>query len=430
MQPQHKIAAGLLGIVMSLLAPAALAELLSEDSAVQAQYMEVQRNSEVYSLIGEHVIPVGEVKKGQLIQMLPADAEYYELKFGYGTGFIDKDDVRAISKTRKVKDDLGDLNKPLTNQNLITQRAINVYTAADNKSEIFGVLEENLRYPIIGKLKDRLNNTWYEVNIGERLGFVSELDCEIDNGIPVLTYHHLLKNEENKRFRNTSTTTSDVAFSNQMTYLKQTGYDTISMYQLEAYLNNQINLPGKVVVLTFDDGLKSVYRYAYPVLKDYGFRATAFIISSRIKRHPQKWNPDSLQFMSISELKEIQDVFDVQSHTHFLHRTDGNRQPILLSRSLHNIEFDFEHSRRALEQFNPHVLYLSYPFGGYNQKAIQAAKDAGLHLAVTTVQGKVKPGDNPYTLKRLYILRTDSIPTMAERIANKSGALPGVTVTE
>jgi hypothetical protein len=49
---------------------------------------------------------------------------------------------------------------------------------------------------------------------------------------------------------------------------------------------------------------------------------------------------------------------------------------------------------------------------------------------VTTVQGKVKPGDNPYTLKRLYILRTDSIPTMAERIANKPGALPGVTVTE
>lgn len=430
MQPQHKIAAGLLGIIMSLLAPAALADLLSQDSAVQAEYMEVQRNSEVYSLIGEHVIPVGEVKKGQLLQMFPADAEYYELKFGHGIGFIDKDDVRAISKTRKVKDDLGDLNKPLTNQNLITQRAINVYTAADNKSEIFGVLEENLRYPIIGKLKDRLNNTWYEVNIGDRLGFVSDLDCEIDNGIPVLTYHHLLKNEENKRFRNTSTTTSDVAFSNQMTYLKQTGYDTISMYQLEAYLNNQINLPGKVVLLTFDDGLKSVYRYAYPVLKDYGFRATAFIISSRIKRHPQKWNPDSLQFMSISELKEIQDVFDVQSHTHFLHRTDGNRQPILLSRSLHNIEFDFEHSRRALEQFNPHVLYLSYPFGGYNQKAIQAAKDAGLHMAVTTVQGKVKPGDNPYTLKRLYILRTDSIPTMAERIANKSGALPGATVTE
>jgi len=423
MRLQIKIAAGLAGIFMSMLAPAAVANLLSQDGVVKPAYMEVKRDSEVYSLIGEQVIPAGEVKEGQLIQVFPADAEYYELKFGHGIGFIDKDDVASLGKARKVKDDLGELNKPLSNQNLITQKAINIYTDADNKSEIFGILEENLRYPIIGKLKDRLNNTWYEINVGERLGFVSELDCEIDNGIPVLTYHHLLKNDENKRFRHTSTTTSDVAFSNQMTYLKLAGYDTLSLYQLEAYLKNRINLPGKAVVLTFDDGLKSVYRYAYPVLKQYGFRATAFIISSRIKRQPQKWNPDSLQFMSVSELKEIQDVFDIQSHTHFLHRVDGYRKPILLSRSLHNIEFDFERSRRALSQFNPHVLYLSYPFGGYNQRAIQAAQDAGFRMAVTTVQGKVKPGDNPYTLKRLYILRTDSIQTMADRIANKPGTV-------
>ena len=52
-------------------------------------------------------------------------------------------------------------------------------------------------------------------------------------------------------------------------------------------------------------------------------------------------------------------------------------------------------ARRALSQFNPHVLYLSYPFGGYNQRAIRAAQDAGFHLAVTTVQGKVKPGITP-----------------------------------
>ncbi|VEA69919.1 Poly-beta-1,6-N-acetyl-D-glucosamine N-deacetylase precursor [Serratia rubidaea] len=341
-----KIAATLAGVLTSLLAPAASAGLVSADNALKSGYMEAKRDSEIYSLIGEQVIPVGEVKEGQLVQVFPADAEYYELKFGHGVGFIDKDDVERLNRAQaeKVKDPLGELNKPLTNQNLITRQAINVYTAADNKSEIFGILEENLRYPIIGRLKDRLNNTWYEINLGDRLGYVSELDCEVDNGIPVLTYHHLLKNDENKRFRHTSTTTSDVAFSNQMTYLKQAGYDTISLYQLEAYLKNRINLPGKAVVLTFDDGLKSVYRYAYPVLKQYGFRATAFIVSSRIKRHPQKWNPDSLQFMSISELKQLQDVFDIQSHTHFLHRIDGYKRPILLSRSLHNITFDFEHS--------------------------------------------------------------------------------------
>ncbi len=422
---KNRIAIGmLLGVVMSVMIPAAHADLLPDEAALTPRYMVVDRDSEIYSLVGDKVIPVGEIKEDQLLQVLPAAAEYYEFKFGNGTGFIDKDDLRNIKKERKNNDILGDLNKPLPNQNIIIKRETPVYLAADVDSEQFATLVDNLRYPIVGKLKDRLSNTWYQVNIGDRLGYISSADAEIDNGIPILTYHHMLRNEENKRFLNTSTTTSDVAFSNQMTYLKETGYDTISLYQLEGYLNNKINLPAKVVVLTFDDGLKSVNRYAYPILKEKGFRATAFIISSRIKRHPQKWNPDSLQFMSISELKEIQDVFDIQSHTHFLHRTDNNRNPILLSRSYHNIIFDFEHSRRALSQFNPHVIFLSYPFGGFNQTAIDAAKNAGFHLAVTTVRGKVKPGDNPFTLKRLYILRTDSIPTMAERIANEPGQVP------
>ena len=121
----------------------------------------------------------------------------------------------------------------------------------------------------------------------------------------MLTYHHILRDEENTRFRHTSTTTSVRAFTNQMTWLRDQGYTTLTLYQLEGYVRNKINLPARAVAITFDDGLKSVNRYAYPVLKQYGFHATAFIISSRIKRHPQKWDPKSLQFMSISELRQI-----------------------------------------------------------------------------------------------------------------------------
>jgi len=407
-----------LSIVISWLsAPVLAAE--TQSNSFTPVYMELTHDSDFFALVGEQVINAGELKRGQQIQVLPTLADYYEFTFGNGVGLVGKDNLKAISNKTKVSDSLGDLNKPPTNQNLITQRPVVVYSAADKQSEPLATLRDNLRYPIRAKLKDHLNTTWYEINLGDRLGYISDMDSEIDNGIPILTYHHLLKNSENKYFLHTSTTTSDVAFSNQMTYLKQAGYDTISLYQLEDYIDNKINLPGKVVVLTFDDGLKSVYRYAYPVLEHYQFRATAFIISSRIKRHPQKWNPDSLQFLSISELKKMQDVFDIQSHTHFLHRVDAERRPILLSRSFHNIEFDLEHSERALAPFNPHVRYLSYPFGGYNQRAINAAQSAGLKMAVTTVEGKVKPGDDKFRLKRLYILRTDSIPTMAARIANQ-----------
>lgn len=179
------------------------------------------------------------------------------------------------------------------------------------------MLADNLRYPVISKLKDRLNQTWYQIRIGGRLAYISALDAQEDNGIPVLTYHHILRDEENTRFRHTSTTTSVRAFSNQMARLQDRGYTTLTMYQLEGYVRNNMNLPARAVVLTFDDGLKSVSRYAYPILKQHGMKATAFIISSRIKRHPQKWDPKSLQFMSIAEPNEIRDVFDFQSHTHF-----------------------------------------------------------------------------------------------------------------
>ena len=388
-------------------------------AALPMRYMQTTEDATVWARIGNKTMTVGNLRAGQIIAIEPDVEDYYTFNFGFGKGFIDKGHLEPVQGRQRVEDGLGDLNKPLSNQNLMTWKDTPVYSAPDISSAPFGTLAENLRYPVINRLKDHLNQTWYQIRIGDRLAYISALDAQPDNGIPVLTYHHILRDEENTRFRHTSTTTSVRAFSNQMTWLRDMGYTTLTMYQLEDYIHNRANLPARAVVITFDDGLKSVSRYAWPVLHQYGMKATAFIISSRIKRHPQKWAPKSLQFMSVSELEEIKDVFDFQSHTHFLHRVDGYRRPILLSRSYHNILFDFEHSRRALAQFNPHVLYLSYPFGGYNATAVKAAGDAGFHLAVTTVKGKVKPGDNPMLLKRLYILRTDSLETMSRLVSNQ-----------
>ncbi len=388
-------------------------------AALPARYMQTTEDATIWAQIGNKTMTVGNLRAGKIIAIEPSAEDYYSFSFGFGKGFIDKGHLEPVQGRQRVQDGLGDLNKPLSNQNLLTWKDTPVYNAPDVGSAPFGMLAENLRYPVINRLKDRLNQTWYQIRLGERLAYISALDAQLDNGIPVLTYHHILRDEENTRFRHTSTTTSVRAFSNQMTWLRDMGYTTLTMYQLEDYLHNRTNLPARAVVITFDDGLKSVSRYAYPLLKQYGMKATAFIVSSRIKRHPQKWAPKSLQFMSISELEEIKDVFDFQSHTHFLHRVDGYRRPVLLSRNYHNILFDFKHSRRALAQFNPHVLYLSYPFGGYNATAVKAANDAGFHLAVTTVKGKVKPGDNPFLLKRLYILRTDSLETMSRLVSNQ-----------
>ena len=339
---------------------------LTSQQGLPAQYMQTTADAAIWAQVGNDVVNVGNVRAGQILAVFPAAADYYEFRFGFGTGFIDKEHLEKVQGKQRVEDSLGDLNKPLSNQNLITWKDTPVYNAPSSGCAPFVILSANLRYPILNKLKDRLNQTWFQIRIGNRLAWVSSLDAQEDNGLPVLTYHHILRDEENTRFRHTSTTTSVRAFNNQMAWLRDQGYTTLTMYQLEGYVRNKMNLPAKAVVITFDDGLKSVSRYAYPVLKEYGFNATAFIISSRIKGHPQKWDPKSLQFMSVQEIKGIQDVFDIQSHTHFLHRVDGYKHPILLSRSYHVILFDFERSRRALAQFNQRVLYVSYPFGGYD----------------------------------------------------------------
>lgn len=98
---------------------------------------------------------------------------------------------------------------------------------------------------------------------------------------------------------------------------------------------------------------------------------------------------------------------------------DGQQRPILLSRNYRNILFDLKHPRRVLGQSNPHVLHPSYPFGDYNAMATKAVCDVGFYLAVTTMKGKIKPGDNPTLPKRLYILRMDPLETMSWLIVNQ-----------
>ncbi|MFP1880010.1 polysaccharide deacetylase family protein [Lonsdalea quercina] len=412
---QSKTAVAALGVGIALLALLTGARALSQHADPTCEYRTLIRDSDVYASVGDSVKIVASIKRGEVVRVRPGSEERDALNFGFGTGFIDKHALGA-----PLDDPPAQVHPvtPCPRRNLITPRPVTLYTAPDDDSPMMGVMAGNLRYPIAGLSHDRFNHLWYEITLGDRPAFIRAQDSEQDHGIPVLTYHSLLTDVENTHFLHTSTTTSDDAFNRQMAYLKEAGYTTLSLYQLDDYLHNRINLSGRAVVLTFDDGLKSVCRYAYPILKQYGFHATAFIITSRIKAHPQPWDPNSLQFMSSGELRQIADVFDFQSHTHFLHRLGPARRPVLFSRTLHNIELDFEHTRRALSPFNAQVWYLSYPFGGYSPTAVQAAKAAGFHMALTTQQGKVLPGDNPFTLKRLFLLRTDSIETMAARLAN------------
>ncbi|MFV9997921.1 MAG: hypothetical protein AB8W37_10145 [Arsenophonus endosymbiont of Dermacentor nuttalli] len=164
------------------------------------------------------------------------------------------------------------LNQPVYDY-LITTEKTPIYEDADEKSTIIGFLSADLRYPVLSRIakKDKHNSayisSWFIINLGGRLAFIDGQDVSLDREIPILIYHHLLPDNENKLFRHTSTTTSVAAFKAQMDYLKEAGCQTITLDEVDGYLKKKINLPGKVVSIMFDDGLKSVYRYAYSILK-------------------------------------------------------------------------------------------------------------------------------------------------------------------
>lgn len=361
---------------------------------------------------------VGTIHKDSII-LSKQTSEGRFIAYGYDTAMLDDEFAYPSQPIHQltVTPFAQTFSQPKTNELFITTKPISLYTKADINSAVFGTLSENVRYPINANLIDQSGNHWHQIFLAGNIVYVNSKDVEIDKGISVLTFHHILEDTENRLYRGVSTTTSVDAFKNQMAHLKSLGYETITLDELYQFLKKERNLPSKVFVITFDDGLKSVHKYGYPILKDLEYQATVFMITSRIKRHTANWQPDSLQFMSLAEIEEAKSVFNYQSHSHFLHKLH-NKKPIIFQRTERVIEYDVERSIRALRQFNPSVYYFAYPFGAFDTKALNAVKAAGIKMAFSTVKGRVKPGDNLLKLKRIYLLSSDSLSIVEDKILN------------
>lgn len=237
---------------------------------------------------------------------------------------------------------------------------------------------------------------YYYVEAGGRVALVPKTYAAVDKGVPVLMYHHILKDSENKNYR-TSTTITDVQFQKNISILKEMGARTITMDELYEFLLGKRNLGKNAVVMTFDDGLLSNLIYAYPLLQSNGMQATNFLITSRVLDKPQQFYPDNLQFISKEEMAWSQDVFQYEGHTHALHQVvDG--KSLVVQQTIKSLKEDLAASQAIVPQ-----QYFAYPFGQYNETTKQVLKNMGYKLAFTTKTGYVKYGDDPFALNRIGI---------------------------
>ncbi|KOC55780.1 xylanase deacetylase [Clostridium botulinum] len=242
------------------------------------------------------------------------------------------------------------------------------------------------------------NSTVSKPNVNTPKEITNTKDLKHNNeGVPVIMYHSI-KYEKNNCVR-----LPKENFENQMRYLKDNNYTTLTLDELYSFFEKNIPVPKKSVVLTFDDGYKDNYETAYPILKKYGFKATVFVITNCI---------DTGEYLTSEQLKELdKNGFDVQSHT-------ANHET--LTEFSYDKQYDtVSKSKEKLEKLlNKQVKFIDYPCGKYNNDTIKAVKNAGYKMAVTTDGRWSDKSDGIFTLDRVFISGFHNMNTFKNRISN------------
>jgi peptidoglycan/xylan/chitin deacetylase (PgdA/CDA1 family) len=221
--------------------------------------------------------------------------------------------------------------------------------------------------------------------------------------VPILTYHRFADACQAPLCMPTA------VFREQMRYLKENGYHAITPEDLLAFLEYRQPLPQKSILITIDDGYRSVYDIAYPVLRQVGFPATLFIYTELIDVAPV-----ALTWNQLAEMKR--NGFSIGSHTIYHSDLTQPKEGESGSEYAARIDKELSGSKQILDRkMNQETWILAYPYGNHDQKVVASAQQAGYKLAVS-----VKRGGNPFfanalTLRRDQILERD-MPTFVKRL--------------
>ncbi len=209
----------------------------------------------------------------------------------------------------------------------------------------------------------------------------------------ILIYHKIGDN------RTPSTNVSISLFKRQMAFLKKHGYRVISLKELVKCLENHEDPPEKSVVLTFDDGYRSVYEHAFGVIKSYHYPATVFLPTEAIEKH----YPDYLTMQQISSMRKY--GIDFESHGYAHHHMAFIPKGFSMAEYKRWIEEDI---KKSIEFFKKRLgytpVFFAIPYGEYNRILIDTAKEMGFKAILTQDPGSVNKFTPLYLLPREPIL--------------------------
>ena len=220
---------------------------------------------------------------------------------------------------------------------------------------------------------------------------------EISTQVPILMYHHLSEDITNSEM------VSPEQFEAQIRALSEAGYTGVSFDELQAYVLRGEPLPEKPVVITFDDGYRSNYTLAYPILQKYGMKATIFAIGVSFGTDHYKDTDYAITpHFGAAEAAEMtaSGLISIQSHTYDMHQWppyetgSAVRENILQLSSeseeayVQALTEDFTRSRALLEDATGRpVDVLAYPAGQYSTLTQVTLQSLGVHVTLSTNPG-------------------------------------------
>jgi peptidoglycan/xylan/chitin deacetylase (PgdA/CDA1 family) len=188
---------------------------------------------------------------------------------------------------------------------------------------------------------------------------------------PIFMYHHVGPLPAAPDEMRVGLTVLPDEFEKQLQFLQAHGYHSIDFYQLYYAITLGWELPAKPAIFTFDDAYDDVYTFAFPLMKKYGFTGTVFVPTQFI-------DEGRAEYMNWAELEEMAAAgWRLEPHTK-THESVANR----------NRDWLIYQILGSMETLRFHIGYqprfFAYPYGAYDQKAIDVLKEIGFWGSVTT----------------------------------------------
>jgi len=211
--------------------------------------------------------------------------------------------------------------------------------------------------------------------------------------LPILMYHYIEPWPAGADEVRQGLTVTPEDFQAQMAYLHDQGYVTVSLYDLMAALTLGTALPEKAVVLTFDDGYRTLLDYAVPVMEAYGFTGTVFAITQFMdEERPEYLTWDQAEALYAQGWK-------IEPHTKTHDNLKGRGRDFQLYQMLGSVQTVEAH-------IGVMPRFLAYPAGQFDELSVALVEEMHLWGAVTTISGRVHAFRDRYTLTRVRMSGT------------------------